>query len=181
MEPAHIDPEVKSDHSIVVHIRDTLGIVDGLKLPLLPTSTIGQVKELILKHTDQLPYYLILSSEGNLCLEGDKQLRDCVRNGSTISVITEFEIYLNFNIPGTTRVSVTIATSASISVVRLLAFEKTSKDTGFNPFTQVMTCASLGYSGYSDQWSDLHESQAIGVNNNVIPGCEIYFNKTNSK
>jgi hypothetical protein len=172
IEPAHISREVKSEHSIIVHIRDTLGYVDGLMLSLSPNSTIRDIKGLILKHTDQLSRYLILSCEGYSSLEDHKKLQDYgVRDGSTISVFTEFEIYLNYNAPERTRVSVTVNTSARIQVIRLLALEKASRNTGFNPFEQVMTCVGQVLDDY----------ELLGFHSQIVPGCEICFNKPNSK
>jgi hypothetical protein len=176
IEPAQIRRDVKSEHSIVVHIRDTLGYVDGLELPLLPTSTIRDIKSLILSHSNQLPRHLILDYEEYSSLEDHKQLRDYgVQNGSTISVLTEFKIYLNWNAPEKTRLSVIVTTAATVSVIRLLALEKACKDSGLNAFEQVMTCAG----------QVLHDSEnqcpPLGSYSQLVPGCEIYFNQLRGK
>jgi hypothetical protein len=179
MEAVHIGQEVESEQNIYVYIRDTLGYVDGLMLPLLPTSTIEQVKGLILGHTDQLSWYPRLSFQGYSSLKDNKQIRDYdVQNGSTISVFTEFEIYLTYNAPERTRVSVIANTGANTQVIRLLALDKASKDTGFNPFEQVMTCAGQVLRAYSA----MNESALnLGYYSDIVPGCEICFNKSNSK
>jgi hypothetical protein len=176
MEAVHIGQEVESEQIIFVHIQDTLGYVDGLILPLLPTSTIETVRELIFRHTDQLSR-LILSCEGYSSLKDNKRLQDYgIRNGSTISVLIEFEIYLNYNTPERTRASVTVNTSANCHVLRLLALEKASKDTAFNPFEQVMTYAGQVLRADSGSWNE-----SLGYYSDIVPGCEICFNKSNSK
>jgi hypothetical protein len=167
----HNVPEVKPER-FVVHIRDVLGHAEGIRIPLLPTSTIRQLKDLIFEHTDRLPRHLILSCEGYSSLEDHKQLHHCgVRNGSTISISTEFEVSLNYNAPESTRISVTVATSASVHVLRLLALAHANKDSGFNAFEQVITCAG----------AVLKNNEQLGSYSQLVPGCEIFFNKPTSE
>jgi hypothetical protein len=154
----HNVQEVRPER-FVVHIRDVLGHAEGIKIPLF-------------EHTDRLPRHLILSCEGYSSLEDQKQLHHYgVRNGSTISISTEFEVSLNYNAPESTRISVTVATSASVHVLRLLALEHANKDSGFNAFEQVITCAG----------AVLKNNEQLGSYSQLVPGCEIFFNKPTSE
>lgn len=151
---------------MLVCIRDENGHFADILLPLFWTSTVRQLKDIISRHDYRLPKNMILHIQGCTGLEDHKSLLECgIQDRSIISVLTQFEVYLDG--AGLSKVPMRITTFATVSVLKLLAHSY-GQNQGIQPTPrrQVLVCAG----------EVLSDRRKLGSYSQIAPGCTILVN-----